>query len=524
MIDYHPVDAYRAILFHEWLCAFYKDTEKALSDLPDCLRPLELDSCVEPLLHDLALQLDQIFLPIFSFEIYNYKTNTRHSSSSYKEFFIDNDVQSNPYDFINIQYRSLIKRSQAMVTSLQNNISIAIKRLQQDYEIINECFQFNQASLKSMSFAGSDRHNHSQQVIFFNFANKRTVVYKASSVSTDNALQHFITLLDSLNSDDHAQNLVQSLPMTGYGWQNFVEYEKLASTSEAQIYWHNAGFLLSVLDICGFSDGHFENLIARKNAPCIIDTETLFQNYETKFSNPDFEHSILFTSLIQRSIDASLGFGFTAGYQVFGNHVSEGVYPYPINERTLNLRVSTKGIRRSQLFNHPMIADTYCCLTNYLNEFIDGVAYGYHLILKNRDQILRSDFWEEFEDLRVRQLIRRTLCYLFLERISEQPQYATSKAKLASFLRETLAPKHSTSGLNFSAFTEYEVDAILRMDVPIFYTEVSSRSLFDGDGREYKNFFQNTPFNIMQKRISDLNEAYIQRQIELIKLHAPVEE
>jgi lantibiotic modifying enzyme len=70
------------------------------------------------------------------------------------------------------------------------------------------------------------------------------------------------------------------LPGTGsnnYHWLEFVKHTPCQTEEQLHVYYERAGFMLGVLYILNAVDFHYENIIARKGTPVIIDHETIIQ-------------------------------------------------------------------------------------------------------------------------------------------------------------------------------------------------------------------------------------------------------
>ncbi|WP_153044567.1 hypothetical protein, partial [Bacillus cereus] len=70
----------------------------------------------------------------------------------------------------------------------------------------------------------------------------------------------------------------------------------------------------------------------------------------------------------------------------------------------------------------------------------------------------------------------------------------------------------------FSRITKYEIQDLLRADIPYFTFKVGSTSLFSADKIEIKDFFDKNSIDIIQEKLTKLSNKDHDRQIEFIKL------
>jgi len=71
--------------------------------------------------------------------------------------------------------------------------------------------------------------------------------------------------------------VTDSIYKVDYTLNEYIENHPCSSEGEVEEYYKRLGEFLIILYILGGSDFHYENIIACRNMPYIIDTETLFQ-------------------------------------------------------------------------------------------------------------------------------------------------------------------------------------------------------------------------------------------------------
>ena len=86
----------------------------------------------------------------------------------------------------------------------------------------------------------------------------------------------FLRLLSEANSPFPLCGL-KCLSCEGYGYVEFIEYQSCSDSSEEADFYSNMGALSAILYLLRANDCHYENIIANKNLPILVDCETLFQ-------------------------------------------------------------------------------------------------------------------------------------------------------------------------------------------------------------------------------------------------------
>lgn len=513
------IDTHRAIFYASALETIENRLLSSMEEIPVEHRPQDVRQALAPVLQSLAITCDQTVLPVTALEINTYARNIKggqvdNGYSGYTDFF-EGGYHGHPvYPYMQSKYSVLMKRLQRMLMNLSSQLTLAILRFARDIGLISNAWGANYGRLKEIRLSGDDRHNQSAQVLFFVFENSRTLVYKPSRLRTDKALADFLSLCRSEGPT------VESIEREGYFWEKYIGISYLRTESDCKTYWYRAGTMLAAADLCDFSDGHFENVVATAEGPCIVDSETLCQHIRTRYDEGE-EHSVLATGLIQSIGAQDKGWGLRAAYQVAGECVSEILYPHAVNERTLNLRVEMRGSRKTFLRNYPIRDGHFVSLLDYKEDFDRGLLDTYLYVIDNKRKILNDVWWGRYRNLSTRQILRDTLYYTLIERVSEQPNYAKDSFRLESMLHRYTDPVSDRfkAYAFLSQITDYERRALRRMDIPIFYSRIGDCDLIDGDGRRYRNFFPCSAVEQVRHRIARLDEAYAARQVEIVDHH-----
>jgi type 2 lantibiotic biosynthesis protein LanM len=437
----------------------------------------------------------------------------------YRSFFIQNSVLTQDARRLPQRYPRLFSAIETVCATSALNTVRCIQRLREDYTDLQAFCGESLGHLTKVLPSGSDRHRGGTQVLFAEFSSGGRVVYKPRDLRPDQALANFVERLELPSY--HEMILPRVLVRRDYGWAEFIPFRTLQSTAEARLYYQRAGAVLAVSDLAGFTDGHFENLIACGPYPVIVDCETPFQSQrEDEGYGPREERSILATGLLQNLDAEQKGRGVLAALQVAGSRRHYYLYPHPINERTDELQVRFQGSRTEACFNFPVFDDYFESPRDHEDSLVDGMLAVYEHAIARRDQLLNDrTLWQSMAKVPVRQLIRATMFYLLLLRRLEQPEAAASLEAANATLDLGLGAKIEH---RVNALVNYEKQELLACDIPVFYAQPGRRDLVSGRGDRYPGFYRTTAVDQIRGRLASLGRAYCQRQAEIVRYHLPL--
>lgn len=517
-------DAHRALAYRAMIDTGLARVQKSLAQLPGSVAPNNISMAVTDIALSWARIADQVLLPAYAAEINAFDGVLAGSTEveRYHSLFVASSKSQSLYTVLQEKYGHLIGRLEQHIHFSSVAICQSIRHFESDHEDLENAFQLSGARLTSISSTTSDSHNEGKRVLRYSFDNGDCLFYKPASLATDVC---FNSALDLLEIETELQpGRTEPLDMGTHGWSRRVPFRALHQISDAESYWRRAGVLLAIADMLNFTDGHFENIVASGTTPTVIDNETFFQNIRTDYDvGSEERHSILFSGMIQKLEDAENGRGLMAAFQVHGPARYESLYPHPIRERTPQLAVRMSGITHTAPLNCPVLNGEFAPVVGFRSQFIEGLEAGYRKFQQRRKEILEAPLWDVLAGTRNRQLVRATMYYLLLLRLIEQPGFgAESPFASENILREKLTLDLEVTDprvIDANTIIDYEISALMAMDIPVFYTSPGSRDLIDGNGRRYKNFFYETANEQMQDRMRNLDDDYVADQIHIANHH-----
>lgn len=144
----------------------------------------------------------------------------------------------------------------------------------------------------------SDPHNGGRETIILRFRNGQ-VVYKPRCGRSETDWFSFVRWINRQGFAPSFRTL-RFLQRCDYYWMEYVEHLPCRSKSEVHQYFRRAGGLVCAAYLLGAIDCHRDNLIASRDQPILIDTETLFHP-ETVHHSQDNDSSVIRTGLLPMS-------------------------------------------------------------------------------------------------------------------------------------------------------------------------------------------------------------------------------
>lgn len=456
---------------------------------------------LDPFVNSLCQQLDQILLPTIAYEIGQAKEKNLlkgdTSKKRYQSFFIQDGKFTSLAKQVPQKYPFLFEQIDRMILDAFLNLKKGLKRAQQE--------PIFPPVIAVELLVKSDKHC-GKQALLFTLQNQSKWIYKPRDLKSDQLFAMFISHLHL--APPFMLISATTLPREGYGWMEFQPHLSCQSKQDIQEYYQRAGVLLAIADTLQYSDGHYENLIARGPYPIIIDGETLFQNYDFETLK---EKSVLSTGLIQKVKPHGKKISYFSAFQASQKQVYQVLYPHALYERTDNLATEFHGLQENFSTNLPYIGNTFYLAQDFGHEIMNGIRYGYNQIHLYADSLL-ADFswWETLRLAQIRTLKHHTVNYAFLLRRIQQPDVCQSKEKAHNLIRKKLKQ---------TPYTAYEIEDLLNGNIPYFTHYTDGSSLYNGKGEEYTAEFSETSIDQIKRNIRENPTKKINSAEQLIKIH-----
>ena len=292
----------------------------------------------------------------------------------------------------------------------------------------------------------------------------------------------------------------------------YVPYKSMEFIEEVKSYYERCGSILAVALLLGFHDGHRENLISSGAFPKLVDVETFFEPSVSPLLGTDQKESmsrvkqmLLSTSLIQEvpiAFDPFFGDYMAAFQQSCSSRVSKEDVII-IDDKTTFMRVDYSETER-QLSppSQAKLGEEVMTIDNYLPHFLDGFQETLDRIENKKTDLCRLLKVTEESKLKCRVILRHTSHYQRLLWQLMQPMLQDEKRSSDMLLRELSNDREHGGKLfmspNKKTYIEAEVNALLNLDVPIFYTWMGSSFLLSESNSVLDEFEAHSPMDGLQ--------------------------
>ena len=406
----------------------------------------------------------------------------------YREIFKKNENQIAFYK----KYPIL---SKYVTTTCRNWVTTSyelLERLSNDWKLISSVLGIPSSAKLSSIEAGGDTHNKGRTVNTLTFDGKYKVIYKPRTVRLE---KEFYALLGQFNESNELKlpfRILKVIDRERYGWVEFCSYEKAQSKEDAFNFYYRLGALSSIIYALHGVDIFFENLIACKDQPVIVDLETLFHT-DLELRSPQS---------IQKAAD----------YSIRDSILSMGIFPRP----TLSADgksifcVSVLGAKKNlqapysvtKLHNfgrsdmslddvQGWIPETQSSPNfrisrdEMASQIVDGFSDFYEVLEKSKSIFtMNRGFFEKICDGVSRIIVRDTIYYGGLEMDAFHPDLLKNGIDRDWHYENLWSETRTRNYLRY--FIDSEIKQIERFDIPYFEMKIGSSIIEDDEGKVYK--------------------------------------
>lgn len=378
--------------------------------------------------------------------------------------------------------------------------------------------------LKDFEFGLSDPHNDGRSVIVVNFKCGEKVLYKSKDLRPEH---HMSKLLVHLKACDPQVDLrvPRCIPMSGYGWMEFIECRPCADLQQVSAYYQRAGSWLAVIYLLDGSDIHEENLIACGEQPVPVDLEVLFQGASVpslakdarRLAQEKVRHTVLGVGMLPTYGRDHKHQSFEIGGLKAGRYKEKTLVWTDINTDYMNMEVQER--ERSHDANLPRLANEIQEVKKHTKPLIDGFERCMRLFLNLRNAGRMMQILQGFKFLRFRKVYRPTYFYYFmLERLCDFKQWHSGlEWSLQAEFVFRLVDWGGASAQNPPAIAAHEKAALLNLNIPYFKQTADAPGKNQPDESDRTDVFMDG-FSLACARLSTLSEKDVERELHLINL------
>ncbi|MBQ9159305.1 MAG: type 2 lantipeptide synthetase LanM [Erysipelotrichaceae bacterium] len=333
-------------------------------------------------------------------------------------------------------------------------------------------------TIEGFSIDAGDLHNGGRSTSIIE-TDQGSLIYKPRKLLIDLKIKELIDRF--FNDVTKAPALVLG---EDYGFVEFIENKVAATEEESRKYFYALGGLTAVVDLLGSSDLHHNNILAKDGYPIIIDYELMLRPGSSfrKGLAFDLDHSLFYSSFM----------------------------PSRRGDIEMSVLFATDKENRSA----PIVDDRRQSIKDHPENFLQGFEDVYRRCMKQKEEL--KEFFLTMKDVEVRHIYRNTRTYNDLLNKTLEPNWLNDPDREKEILKHfSLAlQREGDDDLTIAAS---ETKALLRNDIPYFYTKADQKDLYSEGKVVAKDFFSQTCIDHLLSRINNFSEADLAFETSLLK-------
>lgn len=405
-----------------------------------------------------------------------------------------------------MKYPVLARQIVTVVESWTSSIGELLTRLDDDRAAIASAFGEGREPrvITDVEPGLSDPHHGRRRVAVLTFDSGLRVVYKPRDVGGEQA---FGALLEWLTARDlrPAQRIMRVLERRGYGWVEFIEHQPCTSEDEVRAYYRQSGGLLCLARFLRGRDLHWENVIASRAGPVIVDAELLV--HPAAAGEP--EASTLTTgllSMLQSGPDGeTVDIGGLRGDRIAAGPTAERVWTN-LGSDAIGFTEQRKPIPPKK--NRVLLDDAVSPPDDYADEILAGFEQTYRFLASQRDDMLARDGpLGASRKFRTRVLFRPSHQYAAALQALADPKF------LGDGVRWGCALEALNRRFRFSAepprawpLVGAEREALERQDIPYFWAPSDGTAVYATNESLVTDYFAKSGLDAVAEGLRKMSE------------------
>lgn len=438
-----------------------------------------------------------------------------------EKYLYFNEVILNTKNFyisFNKKYSTTIQNLHSLCDSYLSYSEEIINNMEKNYDEINK--QFSTEKLISMNIGLGDAHKNGRSTAILEFEDTK-LVYKPRKMDIDKSFQYFVKDLNQKFS----LNLYTPKILTYefFGVMEFIEFEKCKNLKEVFNFYTNIGYLMAIVYALNGNDMHYENIIAKRSQPIIIDLESLFlPRIKNKFSKEDknfnlameaLEESVNGTAFLPTEIHADDNILDLSGISNTEGEIS----PY-YSDSIKNLGLSNMSyyLTKSKLdatYNTPKIKDLRIDSTKYKEIIWASFNELYLGFMKNKEWLI-SEIKSIFNDKVIRYIHRSTMLYSKLLQIATYPIFFNNN-KYRWMLNHRIGINYNNENISL---VRSDIQDLNNFDIPYYTANTTNRNIYWRERCFLADGLDIAPLEKAIKKIESFSKKNLQEQKRIFNL------
>lgn len=439
-------------------------------------------------------------------------TNESDPQKRLKIFLYELLKDKNSYiEFFKI-YNQLLVILLKRIFYFAKNFREILDRFNNDLDLLKNSFDLKDTALLAINLSLGDSHNNGLVVSEIVFRDK-SIIYKPRNNEISYAADNFLTWLSNNSSYSHYSPIM--INRNGYSWEEKIEYTSCQNEKEVEKYYLNFGYISGFIYLLNGTDYHYENIIAQREHPVLIDNETLLhpELYKLLDSQSSHTYTILSTSLFPNP-KVNLDLSALTGDCTQLDRPMETL----VNVDNDEIGFTKSFIELPGQFNIPLIKGEKVEVNSMAKEnIIKGFEAFFATIIQHKSYLLSENSpIKLFENLKIRVLLRYTMRYHETMMKSTHPDHIKTRELQKMFILKNLSSEYGKYVFNEKTI-EYETNSIINFDIPYFYTYTCGKNIYFGDEISTGWVLDKSPYERLLDKITNLDIADSEEQVELIE-------
>lgn len=417
---------------------------------------------------------------------------------------------------------NIIKKSEFII----KNLDEIFERIQRDLSDIESLANFKLTELHNISINCGDSHNSGKTVAIITFNKYYRILYKPHSLATDIIFNKILKFFNNSNILKCSLRHIFTINKSTYGWQEYISTKECENMQHVINCTYRLGCLIFVAYLLNLTDLHLDNLFISGEYPYIIDTETMFYNFDLlqgmHVKKADgwttlLKNSVFFSGLFPAHFEDVEENGNVDLSGLMGGHdnITTIQQLSILNAGTDMICFGKKNSKITRTNNAVRFNDNIIKLSDYIDNICQGFNDSYNILLRSKDDFLRFIEKIYLDTGCYRQVFRKTSLYDKYIMASYHPKYLKDHEALTNLFSK-LKGRKFVSKLHEMLVTS-EIEQLSNQDIPYFYTKYDSLDLFSVNGFRLKNFYTKTIKLQFKQKIHNLCQNDLLTQEYIIK-------
>ncbi|WP_049921103.1 type 2 lanthipeptide synthetase LanM [Halopiger djelfimassiliensis] len=400
-----------------------------------------------------------------------------------------------------------------------------LSRLNDDLQRIRSTFDLGEAErIASVSPVG-DAHGGGERVLLIEFEAGVEVLYKPRNVDPESAFYRFESWLCQEFETVPVLETPNLLNRDGYGWVEKIERSDHSEVTAVADYYRGVGALLCILYVLNVTDCHYENIIAAKESPVLVDPETVLAMDSSAVENPSrkMEQKIRY-HMMNATVLGTGALPYDAVPE--GSSGIDGIDGHEASTRQLTWNHINTDAMDIEYYvpvnppqeNFPTLAGEPARPERFVDQIVDGFESVYTAICGAKDRV-KVKTTTHFDGLETRILLRSSRAYDELLKTLTSPKYLRSGAIFDYKLQEVLSMRgeqpifrretklSEMDPERWEKIIAAEREALQRGDIPKFTVYSNDRGLYFDGNVVLPELTNRTGIDRLSDRISDMTES-----------------